>query len=255
MSVSIFGVCSDLGSDLHGSSRGARLLLPPTSTFLCTKPNAKQVRASHIDVDPIIQKQHDEVAKHVKLLLLKKHKPLMIGGDHSFSYPVIQTLLCNYPNIHLLHFDFHSDDIKTRINTFGQNLDKTPRHGNFLYTLKKKYVKQLLVTYVGVGQRPQLYGNIAEITHNICVKNNENIYVSIDVDCLVAEEMTSTGYPHKPDDGGLRCQDVLDFLIELKNRQVNMIGGDLMEFGRVEENPDDLFRAKSLVSALETLLS
>ena len=36
-------------------------------------------------------------------------KPLMIGGEHLVTLPVIEALVKKHPDVHLLHFDAHTD--------------------------------------------------------------------------------------------------------------------------------------------------
>ena len=257
MSVSVFGVCSDLGSDRFGTSKGARLLLPENSKFLCTEPNSRLIKGYPLkhDIDALLQVQHNEVETHIQNILKMKDKPFMVGGDHSFSYPILKTLLNHYPTIHLLHFDWHTDDCYSR-KALAEQKYKTPRHGTFLWLLKYQYSRKLKVTYVGATPELSLYGKLAAKPKDIYIKDGEFIYVSIDVDCLTAEEMTSTGYPHEPGDGGgLHCTDILEFLTTLKKREkITIVGGDVVEFGCLDEKPDDLLRAQSLVSAVNALL-
>ena len=55
---------------------------------------------------PKILSEIEEVAAGI----INDHKkPLMIGGEHLVTLPVIEALVKKHPNIHILHFDAHTD--------------------------------------------------------------------------------------------------------------------------------------------------
>lgn len=259
MSVSIFGACSDLGSDRYGSSRGPKYIIP-NAPLLCTSTLERclHVRrgedlASYdqefIKKVELLHAEHlEEIKVYVTDIIASGNKPLMVGGDHSLSYSVLKAILEHKDKIHLLHFDAHTDDNYSF--AYG-----TPKHGDFLYYLKRDYPKQLKVTYISSYPEISLYGKLAKKPHQVYIKENENIYVSIDVDCLIREEMSTTGFPRDEGKQGLICDEITSYLVELSNRNVEIVGGDLVEFG-IKGNIEqaDLNRAKILVTALEQCL-
>lgn len=64
-------------------------------------------------------------------IIAKDNIPFIIGGDHSISYPAIHAAAEKYGNLHILHFDAHTD-------TYGSGyepiLDESGihHHGNFM---------------------------------------------------------------------------------------------------------------------------
>ena len=242
MSVSVFGVCSDLGSDIKGSRKGAELLLPYPSKLLCLS-NSR----SDEDQEDLHIRQLTEVATHVQAIVVNEIKPLMVGGDHSFTHPVLKVLLAKYPTLHLLHFDAHTDG-----NFNKQVKYKTPKHWDFIYHIKRSH-PQIKITHVSSYPTSFLYGRLVQKPNQIVLDGQDVIYISIDVDCLVRSEMVSTGYPREKGEVGLTFEEILAFLQTLENRK--LIGADLMEFG-VEGiiDLDDQARAKALMSALESVL-
>jgi len=240
--VSVFGVCSDLGSDIKGSRKGAELLIPYSSKLLClSNPRSDE------DQEELHLRQLAEVASHVQALVADEIKPLMIGGDHSFTYPVLKVLLDKYPTVHLLHFDAHTDG-----NFNKQVKYKTPKHWDFIYHIKQSH-PQLKITHVSSYPTSFLYGELVQKPNQIILDAQDAIYISIDVDCLVQSAMVSTGYPREKGEAGLTFEEILAFLHTLENR--TLVGADLMEFG-VEGiiDLDDQARAKALMSALESVL-
>ena len=55
--------------------------------------------------DATLQAIHSVISEIVS----KDKKPLLIGGEHLVSLPVIEALYEKYPNLHIIHFDAHTD--------------------------------------------------------------------------------------------------------------------------------------------------
>ena len=52
--------------------------------------------------------------------ILKDHKkPMMIGGEHLVTLPVVEALVEKYPDLHIIHLDAHTD---LRDEFFGRKL-------------------------------------------------------------------------------------------------------------------------------------
>ncbi|MDP9160308.1 MAG: agmatinase [Acidobacteriota bacterium] len=51
----------------------------------------------------------DAIRQSVSNLLQAGALPLVIGGDHSITYPVVSAVAAHYPNLTILHFDAHPD--------------------------------------------------------------------------------------------------------------------------------------------------
>lgn len=51
----------------------------------------------------------DAIRQSVSRLHQADALPLVIGGDHSISYPVLSAVASRYPNLTILHFDAHPD--------------------------------------------------------------------------------------------------------------------------------------------------
>lgn len=262
MSVCVFGVCSDLGADNYGSACGPKLIVPDAPMLGCSQldydyhikrgEDLGNYPQEFVDVVERLHAAHlSEVAEYTMQILNCENKPLMVGGDHSFSYPILKAILDRSQEpLHLLHFDAHTDD------NYRGKCTVTPKHGDFLYYLKRDYPKQLKVTYVSSYPDIYLYGKLAKKPSQIYLKDHERLYISIDVDCLIRSEMVTTGFPRAIDKDGLTCCDIIDYLRELVTRKMVIVGGDVVEFGiQGKVNEDDLGRAKQLVLSLEAALA
>ena len=54
-----------------------------------------------------------EALKSIKSVILEivkgGKKPLLVGGEHLVSLPVVEVLADKYPDLHIVHFDAHTD--------------------------------------------------------------------------------------------------------------------------------------------------
>lgn len=74
---------------------------------------------------------YEKMYKIAKKLFAKSQIPAFIGGDHSISYPLIRAAAEIHPNLHIIHFDAHSDTYNSlydAVNHWG----KTHHYGNFM---------------------------------------------------------------------------------------------------------------------------
>ncbi|WP_327586781.1 arginase family protein [Nonomuraea sp. NBC_00507] len=52
---------------------------------------------------------HERLRALVCTVLAQGHRPLVMGGDHSVSYPAISAVAGTYPALRVVHFDAHAD--------------------------------------------------------------------------------------------------------------------------------------------------
>ncbi|WP_010648711.1 arginase family protein [Oceanobacillus massiliensis] len=57
----------------------------------------------------------DKIAYTTYQVLNKGFKPLILGGDHSISKPIIDSILKKYKRINIIHFDAHTDRYSEKI--------------------------------------------------------------------------------------------------------------------------------------------
>ena len=60
-----------------------------------------------------------------------QRKPFFIGGDHSISYPIIKAAAEEYQNLHVIHFDAHTDTYTSPYSQLDHQ-GKIHHHGNFV---------------------------------------------------------------------------------------------------------------------------
>ncbi|HET8964679.1 MAG TPA: arginase family protein, partial [Candidatus Acidoferrum sp.] len=133
----------------------------------------------------------EKITAAVKKILEKKAFPIILGGDHSISFPVIRAM---DKDVTVVHFDAHLDTW----NGEPGNLD----HASWVNrTAQLPHVKKIVQLGMrGLANDPEAIGNARKIHTSIVtseqihtkgvewalaqVPPSENIYISLDVDVM-----------------------------------------------------------------------
>ena len=156
-------------------------------------------------------------------------KPLLLGGDHSVTYPVLRAFREQARALTILHFDAHGD----LYDEFDG--DRYSHACPFARIMEERLASRLI--QVGLRtltphQRTQAARFGTEIfgadrwrdATPVVSGLRSPLYVSIDIDVL--EPMLSPGVSH-PEPGGLTVREVLDVLSAVKTP---VVGADVVEY-------------------------
>jgi len=171
--------------------------------------------------------------------------PVILGGDHSITFPILRAAHAAHGPVSLLHFDAHSD-------TTSSYFDKPYNHGTpFYWAMEEGLINP--ETSIQVGMRGSYYSNdahayaesrgleiitgwelhsigIAEAVRRIREKiAGTKVYLSFDIDFLDAAYAPGTG---TPEIGGFTSYEALRLVIE------TCLGQDLIGMDLVEVLPD-----------------
>ncbi|XP_061356144.1 arginase 1, mitochondrial-like [Gastrolobium bilobum] len=211
--------CSNLteeGKDLHD----VRVLTDVGDVLI------QAIRECGVDDDRMM----NVVTESVKIVMEQRPlRPLVLGGDHSVSYPVVRAVSEKLGGpVDILHLDAHPDHYS--------------RFPSFARIKKEGYAGRIV--QVGVRSKPSegreqghvfvvdqcdmrtisrdcLVLELLKLGMGIGVKG---LYVAIDVDCL--HPAFAPGVC-RDESGGLSFQDVLNIL---QNLQGDIVGGDVVEY-------------------------
>lgn len=193
------------------------------------------------------EKVLDIISDFSKSVFDKGKKPLMIGGEHLLSLPVIKNAFLKYKDLKIIHFDAHTD---LRDDYLGEKLSHS--------TVMKRVWE-----FIGDGKIYQ-YGirsgtrdEFAWAKNHTCLNpftlyctrelsgifKDAPVYLSIDLDVLDPSVFPGTG---TPEPGGVDFSSLLAALKDLAG--LNIIGADLMEL-----SPPYDFSGISTAAALKTL--
>ncbi|KAF7005876.1 hypothetical protein CFC21_020975 [Triticum aestivum] len=189
-------------------------------------------------------------------------RPLVLGGDHSISYPVVRAVSEKLGGpVDILHLDAHPDIY----DCFEGN---TYSHASsFARIMEGGYARRLLqvglrsITKEGREQGKRFgveqyemrtFSRDREKLENLKLGEGvKGVYVSVDVDCL--DPAFAPGVSHI-EPGGLSFRDVLNIL---QNLQGDVVAGDVVEFNPQRDTVDGMTAmvAAKLVRELSAKIS
>ena len=159
--------------------------------------------------------------------------PLVLGGDHSITYPVVRAMARRYPKLDLLHFDAHGD-------LFDQYEGSRFSHAcPFARIMEEKLANRLVqvgIRTLSRHQREQAERFGVEIhemrdwTGPMTLSFAGPLYVSLDIDVL--DPAFAHGISH-PEPGGLSVRDVVAMIQRVKAGR--LVGADVVEFNPIND--------------------
>jgi arginase len=163
----------------------------------------------------------------VRTILDAGHKPLVLGGDHSITYPVLRAF--RGTPLTILHFDAHGD-----IYDHYEG-DRYSHACPFARVMEEELASRLIqvgLRTLTAHQREQSARFGTEIfgperwrdAIPVVAAVRGPVYISLDIDVL--EPMLAPGISH-PEPGGLTVRDVLDVLGAVRT---DVIGADVVEY-------------------------
>jgi agmatinase len=173
-----------------------------------------------------------KITEAVKKILAKKAFPIILGGDHSITFPVVRAF--DVP-LTVVHIDAHLD---TWTGAKG-NLD----HASWVLRVAKlptiKHISQIGMR--GIANDTESAGNAKTIGTTIVtseeihrrgiaaaiesIPQSENIYVTFDVDSMDPTLAPGTG---TLEPGGLNFQEIDELMKQIPNRG-KLVGLDIVE--------------------------
>jgi len=167
----------------------------------------------------------DEIQSHITGILKQNNNLVVLGGDHSITYPVIRAYAQKYPGLSILHLDAHPD--------LYDSLDgNSQSHASpFARIMEKDLVSRLVqvgirsITGHGREQAEKFGVEVFEMKDGIPdnIEFEGPVYLSLDIDCL--DPAFAPGVAHY-EPGGMSVRDVLTIIQQFKGQ---LVGADIVE--------------------------
>jgi agmatinase len=161
-------------------------------------------------------------------VLSEKKFPILLGGDHLITLPIIEEILTIYPRLHLLQIDAHTD---LREDYLGEPLSHS--------TVMRKVVDHLgegRLFQIGIRSGTEEEFKLARKMKSIVslepsslsstIKRLRNlpVYITLDLDVIDPSLLPGVG---TPEPGGLNFQEFIFLLKKLQG--LHVIGFDVVE--------------------------
>lgn len=171
----------------------------------------------------------EAITAAVRQLLAAGRKPLVLGGDHSISYPVLRAFAGRSGPVTILHLDAHAD----LYDEFDG--DRYSHACPFARIMEERLAARLVqvgVRTLTAHQRAQaakfgvetLGADRWRDSLPLVARVKPPVYVSLDLD--VIEPMLAPGVAH-PEPGGLTVREVIEVITALR---VPVAGADVVEY-------------------------
>jgi agmatinase len=170
----------------------------------------------------------DLIQKALRKILSKDKFPVLLGGDHLITLPILEETLKVYPDLHLLHLDAHAD---LREDYLGETLS----HSTVIRRVVDRLGKGRLFQ-IGIRSGTEEEFKLAEKMRSIVSSDqrsfrtmmrrlkNRPVYVTLDLDLFDPSLLPGVG---TPDPGGLTFQEFISLLKALQ--PLHVIGFDVVE--------------------------
>lgn len=170
---------------------------------------------------------YNKIKDKIRQELIPKDKIICFGGDHSISFPIIESYTDNYKNLNILHLDAHAD--------LYDNFDNNPySHASPFARLMEKNVINSL-TQVGIRtlnthQKEQAakFGvdviEMKNFNYDFIKTLQAPLYISLDLDVL--DPAFAPGISHH-EPGGMATRELIKII---QNISVTIAGADIVEY-------------------------
>ena len=168
------------------------------------------------------------IRKALQKILASKKFPILLGGDHLITLPIIQEVFRVYPDLHLIHIDAHTDmredylgEILSHSTVMKKVLDVLGQGRLFQLGLRsgteEEFQRAKKAKSIVSLKEPSLKSLVRRLKGN-------PVYLSLDLDVIDPGYLPGVG---TPEPGGLTFREYLFLLKSLQS--LNVIGFDIVE--------------------------
>ena len=157
-------------------------------------------------------------------------KPMMIGGEHLVTLPVIQAVAAKYPDLYVIHFDAHTD---LREEFFGRKLSHATVLRRVYDIVGDGHIYQFGIRsgdssefkWAAEGHTHLQKFNLDGLDQCLTALRDKNVYITIDLDVLDPSVFPGTGTPEA---GGITYKELLDAIVKFTKLK-HIVGADIVE--------------------------
>ncbi len=195
----------------------------------------------------------DLIRKALRRILAAEKFPILLGGDHLITLPIIEEILRIHPDLHLVHIDAHAD---LREDYLGDTLSHSTVMRKVVEHLSKGRLFQIGIRS-GIEEEFVLAKklksiiplNQASLKSMVKHLGDKPVYISLDLDALDPGCLPGVG---TPEPGGLTFQEILSLIKSLQN--LHVVGFDLVEL-TPDYDPTQISSVTASVILREMILS
>jgi agmatinase len=210
---------------IRAASTG-KALNPFTELGLNLEEETVMVDLGDVDTSGDVDRTFARIERAVLGIVKKRARPIVLGGDHSITYPILRALARTHKSLAILHFDAHPDLYD---NLYG---DRFSHACPFARIMEDGLAQELVQVGVRAAtsdqrQRALRHGvrmvEMKDFKDGLSLTFRRPLYISFDLDALDPAFAPGVSH-HEP--GGLSTRQALDILHSLKAK---VVGLDVVE--------------------------
>jgi arginase len=211
---------------IRAASTG-RALNPCTELGVNLEEETIMVDLGDVDTSGDVDKTFSRIEAAVLGILKKKARPIILGGDHSITYPAVKAMAKQYPALDILHFDAHPDLYE---DLYGDRHSHACPMARIMEKGLARGLVQVGIRAATHDQRAQARRHgvrmieMKDIKNGLSLRFSCPLYISFDLDAL--DPAYAPGVSHH-EAGGLSTRQALDIIHSLDAR---IVGLDVVEF-------------------------
>jgi agmatinase len=193
------------------------------------------------------------IRKAMGQILSKKKFPILLGGDHLITLPILEEILPIHPRLHIIQVDAHAD---LREDYLGESLSHS--------TVMRKVVDHLgegRLFQIGIRSGTEDEFKVARRMKSIVSLDptslssmmkrlrNQPVYITLDLDVIDPSLLPGVG---TPEPGGLTFQELISLLKKLQT--LHVVGFDMVEL-TPDYDPTGISSVTSSVILREMILT
>ncbi len=185
-----------------------------------------------LPIDLAIETALDRIQQATAAVLDDKKFPVILGGEHTLSYPVFLAFYQRYPNLSVLHLDAHTDLRDQYLNdpfSHACVMRRIRTHTKNIVSVGIRSVSPDEIEYIRQEQPIIYYDHHLQRTEmpieQILAELTSDVFITFDLDAINPAELPSVG---TPEPGGLGWYQVVN-LFDAVFRSKNVVGFDVVE--------------------------
>jgi len=203
-----------------------KALNPSTELGIDLESETTIVDLGDVDTSGDVDKTFARIEEAVIAILEKKAVPIILGGDHSITFPIIKAFSRFFPELDLLHFDAHPDLYP---ELYGDRLSHACPFARIMEAGLVRRLVQVGIRAATSEQREMAsqFGvtmiEMKDLKTPLQLEFSRPLYISFDLDSLDPAFAPGVAH-HEP--GGLSTRQVIDIVHGLR---AEIVGLDVVE--------------------------
>jgi arginase len=214
------------GPDAIRASSTGKARNPETELGIDLEHDTVMVDLGDVDTSGDVDKTFREIETAVAAVLKKRGRPIILGGDHSISYPIVKAMAKAYRALDILHLDAHPDLYE---DLYGDRLSHACPFARIMQDGLAESLVQVGVRAATADQRANARRHavrmveMKDFREGLVLSFKNPLYISFDMDAL--DPAFAPGVSHQ-EAGGLTTRQAIDLIHRLKAK---IVGLDVVE--------------------------